>query len=185
MIFLSLNIRGVGGPHKSSAFRSLLARTSPDIILLQETLVDGLKARTFLSKYRPDWHTCSVNSLGSSGGLAAAWDPSMFDLQPFLSCAGLLLTGTCKWNSQSINLLNVYGPCQNRRTFWQQVESQGLLDLHNLVLAGDLNFTLNSGETWGLSTLQDPLAEFFTTLFHSHGLVDIPPAVSDSHLAQW
>jgi hypothetical protein len=101
----------------------------------------------------------------------------MFDLHPFLSCACLLLTGTCKWNSHPINFLNVYGPCQNKKTFWQQVESQGLLDLHNLVLAGDLNFTLNSGEIWGVSSIQDPLADFFTTLFNSHGLVDFPPAI--------
>jgi hypothetical protein len=45
MIILSLNIRGIGGPLKTSAFRRLLLRLSPNIILLQETLTDGQKAR--------------------------------------------------------------------------------------------------------------------------------------------
>jgi exonuclease III len=80
MIFLSLNIRGVGGTLKSTSFRRLLSRTSPDIIFLQETLVDGQKVRTFLNKFHPNWHTCSVNSLGTSGGLAVSWDPTKFDL---------------------------------------------------------------------------------------------------------
>jgi exonuclease III len=47
MIFLSLNIRGVGGHLKAASFRRLLSHISPDIIFLQETLVDSKKARFF------------------------------------------------------------------------------------------------------------------------------------------
>jgi exonuclease III len=48
MIFLSLNIRGVGGPLKSASMHRVLSRTLPDIIFLQETLVDAQKARSFM-----------------------------------------------------------------------------------------------------------------------------------------
>jgi hypothetical protein len=101
----------------------------------------------------------------------------MFDLHPFLCCVDLLFTGTCRWNNDPIDFLNVYGPCQNRKSFWQQVESQGLLNLHNLVLDGDLKFTLNFGEICVASSIQDPLANFFTSLLISHGLVEFPPTV--------
>jgi exonuclease III len=69
MIFLSLNIRGVGGPLKSASMRRLLNRTNPDIIFLQETLVDEKKARSFMNSLRPAWLACVVSSVGKSGGL--------------------------------------------------------------------------------------------------------------------
>jgi exonuclease III len=45
MILLSLNIRGVGGMLKTASLTTLLDRIIPDIIFLQETLVDEKRAR--------------------------------------------------------------------------------------------------------------------------------------------
>jgi endonuclease/exonuclease/phosphatase family metal-dependent hydrolase len=54
-----------------------------------------------------------------------------------------------------------------------KVESKGLLDLTNLILAGDLNFTTCLGEIWGDTATQDPLVDYFNSLFQSHDLVDL------------
>ena len=54
----------------------------------------------------------------------------------------------------------------------------GLLNLNNLILAGDLNLTLNNSEVWGEKARLDPLGPFFTNLFSSHQLVDIAPIVA-------
>ena len=51
----------------------------------------------------------------------------------------------------------------------------GLLSLPNLVLAGDLNLTLNGSEVWGAKAHIDPLGPFFSQLFSSYQLVDIAP----------
>jgi hypothetical protein len=83
MIFLSLNIRGVGGILKSASLRRLLRRNSPDIIFLQETLVEEKKARAFMNSFRPSWLSCVVSSVGSSGGLLVSWDPKKFDIMSF------------------------------------------------------------------------------------------------------
>jgi exonuclease III len=69
MILLSLNIRGVGGTLKSASLQRLLRRTSPDIIFLQETMVEGSKARAFMNYFRPTWLSCVVSSVGTLGGL--------------------------------------------------------------------------------------------------------------------
>jgi len=103
------------------------------------------------------------------------WDATKFDLHTYMCCGGFLLSGTCKWNNLQISFLNSYGPCQNRKYFWDKVETCGLLDLHNLILAGGLNFTTNSNEIWGDTGIQDPLATYFNTLCQSHGLIDCPP----------
>jgi hypothetical protein len=36
----------------------------------------------------------------------------------------------------SITLLNVYGPCLDRKSFWEKVAARGLLAHINLILAG-------------------------------------------------
>jgi len=66
MIFLSLNLRGVGGSLKMVYVRRLLYKTRLDIILLQENLVLELKARTYMSGLRPSWVIRVVNSMGTS-----------------------------------------------------------------------------------------------------------------------
>jgi hypothetical protein len=95
MLVLSLNLRGTGGVLKLASVRSVLDRTRPNIVFLQETLVNADKARCFFQLLRPKWLVCAVNSAGTSGGLLASWDPSFFNLVPYLTYGGILLTGYC------------------------------------------------------------------------------------------
>jgi hypothetical protein len=60
---------------------------------------------------------CSVNSVGNSGGLLVAWDPNYFELIPYLTVGGILVTGRSLLHNQDLSLLNVYGPCSARNFF--------------------------------------------------------------------
>jgi hypothetical protein len=93
MILLSLNVRGVGGPHKLSSLHNILNFTKVDIVFFQETLVDELKAYNFMYSLCPTWYICVVSAVGKSEGLLATWNPSIYNLNPFLSVGGILLTG--------------------------------------------------------------------------------------------
>jgi hypothetical protein len=176
MILLSVNIRGVGGPLKRASLRRLLDLYKPTVIFLQETLVDASTARDFIHPLRPSWLTCAASSVGNSGGLLASWDPSFFDFLPMLSPGGILLSGHCFDLKANINLLNVYGPCADRKLFWQRLDDLGLLAAKNLILAGDLNLTTSSEEIWGDRAQIDPLHSFFNRLFYKNALVDLKPA---------
>jgi endonuclease/exonuclease/phosphatase family metal-dependent hydrolase len=175
MILLSLNIRGVGGPLKQASMRRIIDQTQPSIIFLQETLVAASVARDFMHLLRPSWLSCAASSVGTSGGLLVTWDPAYFNLSPMLSPGGILLSGTCLELNRQINFLNVYGPCTGRRDFWQRLDNLGLLAAENLILAGDLNLTTSSLETWGDLALSDPLTSFFQQLFFKNALIDIKP----------
>jgi hypothetical protein len=75
-----------------------------------------------MSTLRPSWYSCAVNSVGTSGGMLVSWDPNVFDLDAFLTCGGILLTGISLANKKEVSFLNVYGPCLERKRFgirWQ------------------------------------------------------------------
>jgi hypothetical protein len=109
------------------------------------------------------------------GGLLVSWDPHFFVFSLVLTCGGILLTGSSLVDKRRLTLLNVYGPCTDRKTFWKKIADRDYLAHTDLILAGDLNFTLNSDEIWGTTTLLDPLAPFFKDLFDNSPLVDVAP----------
>jgi len=85
------------------------------------------------------------------------------------------LSGFSKVDKRKLSFLNMYGPCQDRKIFWEALENAGILSHKDLILAGDLNLITSSDELWGLSAHLDSLVGFFNTLFHRNGLVDVAP----------
>jgi hypothetical protein len=53
MIVISLNVRGVGGAPKSLSLKRLFDLVKPYIVMIQETMVDGNKAREVFSNFFP------------------------------------------------------------------------------------------------------------------------------------
>lgn len=47
----------------------------------------------------------------------------------------------------------------------------------NVILVGDLNFTLSSHEIWGTLVHMDPMSEFFNIFLISKGLMDVEPVI--------
>jgi len=119
MLLFSLNLRGTEGTLKLASIRCVLDKTRPNIVFFQETLVHSIKARNFFHTLQPTWLSCAVNSVGTSGSLMVSWDPNYFDRVPFLTYGGILLTGFCLESKRQITLLNVYGPCVERKLFWE------------------------------------------------------------------
>jgi hypothetical protein len=122
---------------------------------------------------KPDWMLCAISSVGTYGGLLVAWDPHYFVFSLVLTYVGILLTGSNVADKRSLSLLNVYGPCKDRKSFWRKLVDRWLLTTKDLILARDLNFTLNIDEIWGSAATLDPLAPFFKDLFDYTPLVDV------------
>jgi exonuclease III len=175
MLVLSLNIRGIGGTLKAASFRRLLEQSKPDIIFLQETLTGAQKSRDFMFLFRPSWYTVAVSSIGNSGGLLVSWDPSVFYLSSSLTTGGILCMGRCLADSREIALLNIYGPCTDRKRFWSLLNDSGILSIPLLIAGGDLNLILSDTENWGGGLVLGATVDFYRNIFASNKLTDILP----------
>ena len=94
------------------------------------------------SKLHPGWELCATDSLGLSGGLLTAWDPSVARHKAFVSCSSILVKDVLRNQSFKLTYLNCYGPYNNRVPFWEAAVNEGIFKHPNLIIVGDLNFTL-------------------------------------------
>lgn len=83
MILFTLNIRGVGGASKRYTLKRLLGSLCPHLVMLQETLVDEMKARDFFLSIYPSWEVCAIGASRHSGGILSAWDPLHFKFKAY------------------------------------------------------------------------------------------------------
>jgi hypothetical protein len=74
-----------------------------------------------------------------------------------------------------LNVVNVYGPCQNRAPYWDKIFSKSFLKDQQVILGGDLNFSLVFYEVWATHVREDPLTSFFSEKMVECNLLDIGP----------
>ena len=66
--------------------------------------------------------------------------------------------------------MNIYGPYTNRKDFWEKFGGSGIIDFQNIIIVGDLNFTMANSECLGLKVRLDPLSSYSKALFASRHL---------------
>ena len=54
--------------------------------------------------------------------------------------------------------------------------NSNLLQKDNIILGGDLNFSIGFSESWGHHAQIDPLFAYFENILENHSLIDIPSA---------
>eukprot|EP00253_Pinus_taeda_P002123 PITA_02123 len=75
---------------------------------------------------------------------------------------------------ETLRIINVYGPCQRREDFWQLFLGLNLTNMAQVIIGGDLNYSIGYGESWGSQAQIDPLSDFFKDIMDQHHLADIP-----------
>lgn len=72
-------------------------------------------------------------------------------------------------------MLNIYAPCRDQHIFSDTLFDTEILDIEALMIARDLNVTLQANEVWETSRSYDPLGERLRQEYLSRNLVDIRP----------
>jgi len=70
-------------------------------------------------------------------------------------------------------LLNCYGKYFDKKLFWDLALQSGLLLEEDLIIGGDLNVTLETGECWGTHAKVDDLAPYLKKINQNLDLIDI------------
>ena len=174
MICLSWNCRGLTSKPKKLALKELISRYNPDLVFLQETLGRGVDLEPVLNSLLPGWTFAALDAEGHSGGLAIGCRDGRLKILSFWGMQNVMGMEVIYPDFDfSFVVVNVYGPCQARVAFWNAFMSKYLLNGKNLIIGGDLNFSLVNAEAWGPSARIDPLSDYFAHLLLSHKLIDV------------
>ena len=124
----------------------------------------------------PNWDFDVIDANGRSGGLASGWRLRVCRCENLLSISsGLGLEVFVPDLGKILTILNVYGPYQDRVPFWDKVFNNPMLDGRDLILGGDLNFSLALAEVWGPRVVLDVLLNYFLNGLVQKEWLDINP----------
>eukprot|EP00253_Pinus_taeda_P004055 PITA_04055 len=128
------------------------------------------------------WSKCEVKSIsarGASGRLATLWNASKFSLiSESLNTHWLLLKLQHLESKEIISLFNVYIPVNDveKKACWDSIRTQeNLVNLENIIIAGDLNLNLLSTDKRGGSIVRNLTREWAEDLMQDWDLLDIKP----------
>jgi exonuclease III len=139
MCVVSWNCRGLGNPLKAEAVKDLLKIESPEILMLQETKIEG---ETLLEISNLKWKKNagkSISARGSSGGLATLWSEDKFHLESSFETQHWIFTELRHSSSKlTFSLFNLYVPVlfTEKKYCWQSLSD--FLEIYsptNIILA--------------------------------------------------
>ena len=115
---LSFNYWGLAGPHKTSALRWVVELDQSDIILLQETLGDGLEVKTKLERWFGGWSFESLDVRGRFGALEIGWNSQCVKVLNVWGMESVLGISVKAMDMlDTFDVVNIYGPYLNRIPF--------------------------------------------------------------------
>jgi exonuclease III len=180
MRLVSWNCRGLGNPMKAEAVKDLLKIEPSDILMIQETKIEGTALLDISKKKWKKSAGRAVSSRGSSGGLATLWTEELFQLTKFHETQHWIFTELMHCPSKLIiSLFNLYVPVlySEKRDCWNTLKD--FLEQHspsNIILAGDLNIVLKPKEKRGGINSRDSMLPMVEDLIQQWNLLDFSPA---------
>eukprot|EP00253_Pinus_taeda_P017122 PITA_17122 len=178
MQLISWNCRGLGNPNKAEAIKDLLKMETTNILMLQETKVEG---ETLLNTSAKKWKFDSgkaASARGTAGGIGTFWTKN-FSLERFLVTQHWIFTVLRHTISNlTLALFNLYVPVhyEEKRECWRSLSDYiAQISPTNLVIGGDLNITLDPKEKKGGIQSRDPFIDTVGNLILRWDLVDFKP----------
>ena len=165
----SFNYRGLVSPLKIPSLNRVILAEHSNVLLLQETLGEGVEVYNRLSTLLPNWKFITLDSLGRSRGISIGWNSCTIKvINSWGFDSGLDITVTLMELDKPLTIVNIYGPCHNRGTFWDKVFSKSFLKYKLVIFGGDLNFSLGFSEVWGTHARTNSLTSYFTQKLAEH-----------------
>lgn len=160
---------------KKLALERLFESEPIDIISLQETLGEVNHITRILGNLKPSWTFLSLDAVRRSGGLALGFNPCSINLKSAWGGRGFIGIDIFSVDlGMDLRAINIYGPCQGREAFWNQLLNLSITLFENIIIGGDLKFSIGFSESWGSSAQIDPLSDTMGKILEQALLADIP-----------
>jgi len=121
-----------------------------DIIFLQETLGQSCDIERTLEIFLSGWKFSGLDAHDHSGGLALGINTRTIKE---ISCwGGSGFIGVDVYSVElgtPFRIVNIYGPFLNHPAFWDHVLDSKQFSTGNLIVGGDLNFSIGFIKSWG------------------------------------
>ncbi len=177
MKLLSSNFQGIASPEIKLALRRLLKFEHIDVVFLQETLGLAEAITHHLESMLPGWFFQALDVNGHSGGIVLGYNPRSIKLCNIWGDIEYIGADIFSFDlGTNIRLINVYGPFHDREIFWEHLLTSNILQPDNIILGGELNFSMGFSESWGHHAQVDPVFAFFENILENHSFIDIPSA---------
>ena len=171
---LSLNCRGLGSPEKRRDVLDYLKTLQYDLFLLQDTHLTKRK----VSFFNTLWPGKCYHSFGTfnSRGTSILFNPQTQHrvIQEEHCTTGNYNIITCQMFLNTYTIINVYGPNDDRPSFFHQI-NQKLNETvsENVIIAGDFNFVIDYQRDSNYLRQNNPAArDAFLSLIEEQNLVD-------------
>jgi hypothetical protein len=102
---------------------------------------------------------------GISGGLLTTWIPHLKSNSSSFLPSDILIELEFPDMSFSFRVINLYDRYSEKKYFWEGLFESQILSSSNIILGGDLNFTLSLHEFWGAHPHRDPMEGYFAHIF--------------------
>jgi hypothetical protein len=141
--------------------------------MIQETMCSGVHARDLFCKWLKNWSFNTIDVDGLSGGLISGWSPDFQALSSSSVRNSISISLKHKKSDFVFFVVNIYGSYSDHISFWEELSNAGTFFIPNLVIGGDLNFTLSLREVWGSNPREDRKKSFFLSFMEENKLVDL------------
>lgn len=174
----SWNVRGLSAPDKKCLVKRSLTKLDLEIVILQETKLNGEKEVEFV-KYCFSWEGIFQDARGLTSGLGLMWNPSLIDVIPIASCDHWIARIIqCRRSDLQFPLFNVYGPTKTEEKLkvWTEISLQvNLLESDKVIIAGDFNAILDIDYKEGGLRKPTKVMDDFRDFISNCKLIDIIP----------
>lgn len=100
----------------------------------------------FPEKLIKSWSFIGIDAIGNSGGLIVGWRESINVLNTCVISLGLLLEFYSKGWNRAFKVFNAHGVYSDKWAYCDKFFHSNVILALNLIVGGDLNFTLNHKE---------------------------------------
>jgi len=147
--------------------------------MIQETKVGKHENKKMIQKQKY-YDGTTLEAIGASGGICTIWNKRKWDLVNQKISTYWIRTDLKNINTkEEYCIINIYSPNHYRdeEQYWNSVKEEATkIQIHNLILGGDLNLIRNTNERFGGKFYNDPSRRTLEEIIEDQKLINIPPS---------